>query len=127
VPITAAMSPSILVAEDDPELLATLEIILTTKGYRVVRAVDGVDAVEKFKAEPFDVLLTDLAMPRLNGVQLARICKRLKPTVPIVMLTAWGVLVSDDDRDTAGIDVVLTKPVRVADIVKSISGLGVAH
>jgi CheY-like chemotaxis protein len=119
------MSPSILVAEDDPELLATLEVILTSKGYRVVRAVDGLDAVEKFKAEACDVLLTDLAMPRLNGTQLARICKELKPTLPIVMLTAWGVLVTDEERDASGIDVVLTKPVRVAEIIKSIDGLQV--
>ena len=65
--------------------------ILSNAGHNVVTAVDGADGVEKFKKDSsFEVVITDLAMPKLNGLQLARVCKTLRPSVPVVMLTARG-------------------------------------
>jgi DNA-binding response OmpR family regulator len=58
-------------------------------------------------------VITDLAMPKLNGLQLARACKTLRPAVPVVMLTGWGVLLTEDELSEHGVDEVLSKPVRM--------------
>ncbi len=116
-------SPTVLVADDDPEVLGTLDIILSKSGFEVVLATDGAEALDRFRAHAVDIVITDLAMPKLNGLQLARLCKRQKPGTPVVMITAWGVLVSEDEQQAAGIDLVLAKPVRMAEIVASVRGL----
>jgi CheY-like chemotaxis protein len=115
--------PAVLVVDDDPELLRLLDEQLSESGFRVVTAVDGADAVSKFERQAFDVLLTDLAMPKLNGMQLARKCKTLRPTVPVVLLTAWDLLVDDEERAEHGIDRVVAKPARSGELVKLLKEL----
>jgi len=82
--------PRILVAEDDPDLLKMLEVVMRSIG-DVVTAVDGQDALEKARAGPApDVIVTDLMMPRMDGLALAKQLKTLPALakVPVVMLTA---------------------------------------
>jgi CheY-like chemotaxis protein len=104
--------PAVLVADDDPELLRFLDELLSTNGFSVVTAIDGADAVEKFRTRPFQILVTDLAMPKLNGLHVAKRCKALSPAVKIVLLTAWDLLVDEEDRVESGIDRVVPKPAR---------------
>jgi CheY-like chemotaxis protein len=92
--------------------------ILSNAGHSVVMAVDGSDGVEKIKADPsVEVVITDLAMPKLNGLQLARVCKTLRPSLPVVMLTGWGVLLTEDELAEHGVDEVLSKPVRMDQVL----------
>src|SRR5881628_1868921 len=97
------MKPTVLIADDDPQLLAMLEEVLS-KDFTVITARSGASA------------LTDLAMPSFNGLQVAAKCKAAKPSVPILMLTAWDVLLSDEDLADAGVDDVLAKPVLVHEL-----------
>jgi CheY-like chemotaxis protein len=115
--------PAILVVDDDPDLLRLLDEQLSDSGFRVVTAVDGADGAAKFERQPFDLLLTDLAMPKLNGMQLARKCKNLKPQVPVVLLTAWDLLVDDEERAEHGIDRVIAKPAKSAELVRVLQEL----
>jgi CheY-like chemotaxis protein len=115
------LKPTVLVADDDPGLRRLLDELLSRNGFSVVTAVDGADAVEKFQAQRFQLLVTDLAMPKLNGLQTAKRCKALSPGVRIVLLTAWDLLVDDEDRVESGIDRVVPKPAR------SEALLGVLH
>jgi signal transduction histidine kinase/ActR/RegA family two-component response regulator len=103
-----------LVVDDDPQVRQMISDLLANAGHDVVVAIDGADGVEKFKVDAsFEVVITDLAMPKLNGLQLARACKTLRPAVPVVMLTGWGVLLSEDELAEHGVDEVLSKPVRM--------------
>ena len=103
-----------LVVDDDPQVRQMIGDLLSNAGHAVVMAIDGADGVEKFKVDAsFDVVITDLAMPKLNGLQLARVCKTLRPAVPVVMLTGWGVLLNEDELAEHGVDEVLSKPVRM--------------
>jgi DNA-binding response OmpR family regulator len=80
--------------------------------------------VEKFKADSsFELVITDLAMPKLNGLQLARVCKTLRPSVPVVMLTGWGVLLTEDELAEHGVDEVLSKPVRMDQILGTVASV----
>ena len=61
---------TILVADDQPELLAMIRMTLTSAGYTVVEADNGLDALARLHDQPVDLILADIAMPRLNGYQL---------------------------------------------------------
>jgi CheY-like chemotaxis protein/nitrogen-specific signal transduction histidine kinase len=111
-----------LVVDDDPHVRQMISDILTNAGHSVVMAVDGADGVDKFKSDSsFDVVVTDLAMPKLNGLQLARLCKTLRPAVPVVMLTGWGVLLNEDELAEHGVDEVLSKPVRMDQVLGALA------
>ncbi len=106
------MKPTVLVADDDAQLLAMLEEVLS-KDFTVVTARSGASAMTQFGRHSVDIVVTDLAMPSLNGLQVAAKCKAARPSVPVVMLTAWDVLLSDEDLADAGVDEVVAKPVHV--------------
>ncbi len=106
------MKPTVLVADDDPQLLSVLVDVLS-KEFTVVTAQNGTSALAQFARHTIDIVLTDLAMPGLNGLQVAAKCKASRPSVPVVMLTAWDVLVSDEDAADNGVDEMVAKPVRV--------------
>lgn len=111
-----------LVVDDDPQVREMIRDILSNAGHQVVAATDGSDGVEKFKADgAFDLVITDLAMPKLNGLQLARVCKTLRPAVPVVMLTGWGVLLTEDELAEHGVDEVLSKPVRMDQVLSAVT------
>ena len=113
-----------LVVDDDAQVRDMIRDILSNAGHKVVVAKDGADGVERFKADTaFDVIITDLAMPKLNGLQLARVCKTLRPNVPVVMLTGWGVLLTEEELSEHGVDEVLSKPVRMDQVLNTVSAV----
>src|SRR5262245_27975968 len=118
----ASDRPIVLLIDDDPILLVTFADMLG-RGYRVVTAGNGADAVAIFQSTAVDVVVTDLAMPGMNGLQVASRCKMLRPAVPVVMVTAWEALVGPDDAAGHGIDRILTKPLRAATLVRAIQDL----
>ena len=107
-----ATKPTVLVADDDEQLVAMLEEVLTHE-FRVVTAHNGASALVQFARYPVDIVVTDLAMPGYNGLDFALKCKTAKPSVQVVLLTAWDVLVTDEDRERHSVDHVVAKPVRV--------------
>jgi CheY-like chemotaxis protein len=114
--------PTVLVIDDDATLLATFADMLS-RGYRVITAASGAEAIAKFKSSDIDVVVTDLAMPGMNGLQVASQCKAIRPVVPVLMVTAWEALIGPDDASEHGIDGVLTKPVRAAALVRAVQDL----
>lgn len=81
--------PGVLVVDDNADLLNTLALILKRKGYLVDTAEDGLVAVEKFKTHCFDVVLMDIVMPRMNGVEAFRRMRELNPGARIILMTAY--------------------------------------
>lgn len=112
-----------LVVDDDPQVRDMLRDVLRNGGHTVVTAVDGADGVDKFKAQSFDIVITDLAMPRLNGLQLTRVCKTLRPHVPVLMLTGWGVMLTEAELAEHGVDEVVSKPVRMEAVLTTVAAL----
>jgi two-component system, NtrC family, response regulator AtoC len=84
-----ATSARILVADDEPNLRRVLVAILRREGYDVVQAADGADAIEAM-AQPIDVIITDLKMPRVDGMDVLRHASTHCPAVPVIMITAFG-------------------------------------
>lgn len=110
------MSKRILIVDDEPRYLRLLEANLRTEGYEVATAQDGVQALEVFSAQPIDLVLLDVMMPRLDGFG---VCQRLREfsSVPIVILTARG---EEQDRVRGldlGADDYLVKPFSATELL----------
>src|SRR5690349_16462392 len=80
---------TLLVADDDPGLRESLERTLTREGYRVVLASDGRAALERVQAGGIDLIVTDLKMPGLTGLELLRAAKTIAPDIDVILLTAF--------------------------------------
>jgi signal transduction histidine kinase len=101
---------SVLVVDDEDPVRAVTAAVLTSDGHHVVEASSASEALDAFAgAGEFDVVVTDRAMPGLNGDQLALEMKRRRPGVPVVMLTGFGALMNGEGP--AGVDALLSKPV----------------
>ena len=80
----------ILVADDNQKLCEILNNVLSERGYNVEIANDGKTAVEKAHQEYFDIVLTDLRMPKLDGIEVLKNIKEISPTTTVIIVTAYG-------------------------------------
>src|SRR5262245_21345783 len=110
----------ILVADDDPGLRESLERTLTRDGYRVVAASDGRAALERLQSGGIDLVLTDLKMPGLNGIELLHAAKAIAPDVDVILLTAFGTIEEAVKAMKDGAYDFLTKPVQRAQLQRVI-------
>ncbi len=81
----------VLIVDDDASLARTTALILARKGYAVTTAVDGPEAIERVKENPFDVILMDIKMPLMDGVETYRRIKRIRTDSAVIMMTAFAV------------------------------------
>ena len=115
----------ILLAEDDESLRNFLTRALERAGYEVVSCPDGESAVEEL-SQPFDVLLTDIVMPGIDGIEVARIAASRQPNLRIMFITGFAaVALSAGDRAPAGAKV-LSKPVHLREIVAEVERMTAA-
>lgn len=82
-----AISPKVLVCEDEPISLMALELLLAEEGFAVSRAMDGEAAASAVRDMEFDLILTDLQMPKLAGRQLIQAMRQARPDIPIIVMT----------------------------------------
>jgi signal transduction histidine kinase len=100
----------VLVVEDEPLVREVLGVYLSEDRHHIVTAENGREGLEKFKAEDFDLVLTDRAMPEMNGDELAKEIKRIKPGQPLILLTGFGDLMNGAGEQPPGVDLVVSKP-----------------
>ncbi|MCA9675919.1 MAG: response regulator transcription factor [Kofleriaceae bacterium] len=114
----------ILVVEDERGLRDGLVDLFTGDGHTVEAAADGAQGVEAGLATPFDVVVLDLMLPRLDGVEVCRRLRAARPGMPILMLTARG---SEDDKVRGlgeGADDYVTKPFSARELLARVRALG---
>ena len=107
-----------LLVDDDPTMLALLTALLKARGYAVAQAPDGQAALEKLALEPFDLVITDRVMPRMDGLDLVRALRARGDPVPVycLMLTAASEREQLAAALDAGVDDFLAKPLHVAEL-----------
>ena len=107
---------NILVCDDDREIVEAIEIYLSKEGYNVIKAYDGLEAIEILKKEDIQLLLIDVMMPRLDGLR-ATLKIREKSGIPIIILSAK----SEDSDKVIGLDVgaddYITKPFNPLELI----------
>ena len=102
---------NILVIEDEESQHEWLSTVLDAEGHNVDGAFDGSEGLRKFNSNRYDLIITDRAMPEMNGVQLAANIKKTDPAKPIIMLTGFGDMMDAADEKPDHVDLVVSKPI----------------
>lgn len=114
---------NILIVDDEIDLLETLGDIFESKGYNVTMVEDGNKAIELLRKKYFDIILMDLKMPGINGLDSFREVKNLHPSAAIIMMTAGSVREEIKEAMEAGVDAVVDKPFNVKKLVATIESI----
>ncbi len=113
----------ILLAEDDDSMRGFLKRALERAGHDVIAFENGADAYERLKEEPFTLLLTDIVMPRMDGIELARRASELDPDLKIMFITGFAAVTLNNDIDAPKDARVLSKPFHLKDLVNEVERL----
>ena len=116
----------ILCIDDEPLLRELIKEILERDGHTVEVSDSGHSGLDEFRlarerGRPFDVVITDLGMPYLDGKQVTRAIKQESPSTPVVMLTGWGALMKEDGNTPEQVDSILSKPPRSRELREALS------
>ena len=112
----------VLVVEDSPTTRKVIALTLTQKGYMVIEAQDGMEALSRLSEEKPDLILLDIILPRMDGYKILSIIKEneeLKNT-PVIMLTSKGGILNKVKGKLAGSTAYLTKPFEPKDLIKTV-------
>lgn len=104
------MSPTVMIVEDDPSTRRLYRFLLANSGYTVVEAEDGIAALEHLQKTAVDVIITDMNMPRMGGMELVRALRQNHSGVYVIMVTAFGTPDTEKNAYRAGVNEYLTKP-----------------
>ncbi len=108
---------NILLVEDDKDLNKTVEIFLLSEGYKVTSCFDGSEAIEKLKSNSYDLVLTDIMMPNLDGFSFAEKIRSTDKQTPIIFMTAKDDKLSKQLGYKLEIDDYITKPFDIDELV----------
>jgi DNA-binding response OmpR family regulator len=114
---------TILLVDDEESIQKLLTYPLEREGYRVVQARDGEEALERFVEAPVDLVVLDLMLPKLGGLEVCRRMRRLESAVPIIMLTARGDEVDKVVGLEIGADDYITKPFSIREFMSRVRAL----
>jgi CheY-like chemotaxis protein len=103
-------SHKVLVVDDDPVVGKSFDRVLSGKGYAVITACNGEEALNKLEAEDYDVVFTDIKMPGMNGLEVAERVKAKRPWLPVVIVTGYGTSANEARAEAAGVSGFLRKP-----------------
>ncbi len=106
----------ILVVEDEEIARQNLEYTLTKEGYQVSTAVNGLEALDKVQTQEFDLVLTDLKMEKMDGLQLLESVKKIAPQTGIIMITGYATVSTAVDALKKGAEHYLTKPIKLDEL-----------
>ncbi|MGH8016036.1 MAG: response regulator [Candidatus Zixiibacteriota bacterium] len=101
---------TILVVDDEAMIRNLLENILTKEGYKILLAKDGQEALDIVTAKKVDIVISDMKMPRMNGLDLLKSLKRERPEIGVVIMTGYGDKYSVKDALLLGADEYISKP-----------------
>jgi CheY-like chemotaxis protein len=111
----------VLVVDDEPIVQQLLIEYLSCDGHTVETAANGHEGLEKFRAGAFDLVLTDRAMPQMNGDQLAVAVKGLAPEKPVILLTGFADIMAATNERPKGVDLVLGKPLTIMELRQALA------
>jgi CheY-like chemotaxis protein len=100
----------VLVVDDDPVVAKSIDRVLTGKGYAVITASDGPQALEKLAQGKYDAVFTDIRMPGMDGLEVAARIKATQPWLPVVIVTGYGSPASEARAKEIGVAGFLNKP-----------------
>jgi two-component system, cell cycle response regulator CpdR len=115
------MSQKILLAEDDNDMRRFLVKALEKAGYRVISYDNGASAYDRLREEPFSLLLTDIVMPEMDGIELARRATELDPDLKVMFITGFAAVALNPDSNAPKDAKVLSKPFHLRELVDEVN------
>src|SRR5208283_2024306 len=100
----------VLVVDDDPVVRKSFDRVLSSKGYAVITAENGEEALRKLNEEKYDVVYTDIRMPGISGLEVAEEIKARRPWTPVVIITGYGTDAAEARAKAAGVSSFVHKP-----------------
>jgi two-component system cell cycle response regulator CpdR len=116
-------SVKILLAEDDNDMRRFLVKALQNAGYAVASFDNGLSAYNRLREEPFELLLTDIVMPEMDGIELARRATELDPDIKVMFITGFAAVALNPDNQAPRQAKVLSKPFHLRDLVNEVTRL----
>ena len=113
--------PKILLAEDDNDMRRFLVKALENAGFQVSSHDNGMAAYQRLREEPFEMLLTDIVMPEMDGIELARRASELDPDIKIMFITGFAAVALNADSEAPKNAKVLSKPVHLRELVSEVN------
>jgi CheY-like chemotaxis protein len=117
----------VMVIDDERDILTCLDEALTSEGYRVTAAVSGAEALDLLANDPPDLIMLDLRMPHMNGIEVLQIIRRTYPKLPIIVCSALAGYRTDYDIVTSNVSAFLEKPIdldKLCETVRQFIGEG---
>ncbi|MGD0795142.1 MAG: response regulator [Dehalococcoidales bacterium] len=113
--------PTILIVDDNEDLLQTFAMILKRRGFCVETAGNGTSAVDKFKEQCFDVTLMDIVMPEMNGVEAFKKIREMQPGAPVILMTAYSDEELIQTAKDEGVRQIIHKPIRIDQLIEMVT------
>ena len=117
------INPKILLAEDDNDMRRFLAKALQNAGYAVTSFDNGLAAYNRLREEPFELLLTDIVMPEMDGIELARRATELDPEIKVMFITGFAAVALNPDNHAPRQAKILSKPFHLRDLVNEVQRL----
>jgi CheY-like chemotaxis protein len=112
---------TILVIDDDDRVRTVLKEILMLGGHHVIEASDGILGMKYLEEGKFDMVLTDLGMPAMNGWEVAKWVKSKIPEIPVGLITGWGTHLDEEKIRESGVDLIIGKPFQMKEILEAVN------
>ena len=112
--------PAVLVVDDNEDLLETFSLILRRRGFRVEIAGDGLAAVDLYRQQNFDVILMDIVMPKMDGIEALRKIIKMDPEAKVILMTAYSEEESIQIAKSEGARRLIRKPVKIDQLIDMI-------
>jgi CheY-like chemotaxis protein len=100
----------VLVVDDDPVVGKSFNRVLSNKGYSVITALNAAEALERMRRDEYDLVVTDIKMPGMDGLELAETVKARRPWTPVLIVTGYGTSADEARAKAAGVTAFLHKP-----------------
>ena len=119
-PIELRMTPKILIVEDDPENRDAMVLVLEGAGFKTVTTDNGEHALERILKQSVDIVVSDVRLPGMDGIELLKRAKTASPAVEVILVTGYGTVESAVEALKEGVYDFITKPVKKAQLVRCV-------